>query len=43
MGETAHIECFVDNRRCSSTIRSLNIEFRRIITGKAKEVSYYAN
>jgi hypothetical protein len=34
VGETAHVECFVDNTKCSKTIRCLKIKFRRLLKGK---------
>jgi hypothetical protein len=34
VGETAHVECFVDNKKCSKTIRCLKIKFRRLLKGK---------
>jgi hypothetical protein len=33
VGETAHVECFVDNTKCSKTIRCLKIKFRRLLKG----------
>jgi hypothetical protein len=38
VGETAVIECFVDNTNCSKTIRCLKLKFRRLLKGK---VSHY--
>ena len=34
VGETAHVECFVNNTQCSQTIRCLEIKIRRKIWGK---------
>ena len=33
VGETAHIECMVDNTNCKNSIRCLKIKFRRLLTG----------
>jgi sporulation-control protein spo0M len=34
VGETAHVECFVNNTQFSQTIRYLEIKIRRRILGK---------
>lgn len=39
IGETAHVDCFVDNTNCSKTIRCLKIKFRRLLKGKANHGS----
>jgi hypothetical protein len=33
IGETAHVECLVDNTGCKKSIRCLKIKFRRLISG----------
>jgi hypothetical protein len=39
VGETAHVECFVDNTKCTKTIRCLKIKFRRLLKANATEGS----
>ena len=39
VGETAHVECFVDNTKCSKTIRCLKIKFSRLLKLKVSHCS----
>ncbi len=43
VGETAHVECFVDNTKCLKTIRCLKIKFRRLLKGNASENTSFSN
>jgi hypothetical protein len=38
VGETAHVECFVNNSQCSLAIRCLEIKLRRITTFKPSKI-----
>ena len=40
VGETAHVECFVDNTKCSKTIRCLKIKLKRLLKGKVSDSTY---
>ena len=40
VGETAIIECFVDNTQSSKSIRSLKIKFRRLLKGTVSKRSH---
>jgi hypothetical protein len=37
VGETAHVECFVDNTGCEKSIKCLKIKFRRFISGMIRD------
>ena len=38
VGETAHVECFVDNTNCSETIKYLEIKLRRLIHSSVRDI-----